>query len=180
MESLTGRLLIAGPDLWDPSFRHAIVLLGHHDDQGAVGVVLNRSLEVTVREAVPALADLVGEGEPVFGGGPVEPGGVVVLAEFADPSVAEVLALGSIGFLPPETPAELGKQILRARVFAGYAGWEAGQLEEELAQDAWILEPATPGDVFHPNPSRLRDEVLRRKGRAFDLIRLMPADPSSN
>jgi putative transcriptional regulator len=177
---LTGHLLIAGPSLFDPNFRRAVVLVGHHDDEGAVGVILNRSLEVSVREAVPPLAELVEAGEPIFSGGPVEPGGVIVLADFVDPSVAEVIALGSIGFLPPEGPEDLRDGIRRARVFAGYAGWGAGQLEEELADDDWILEPAVPGDVFHHEPARLWDDVLRRKGRDFDMLRLMPVDPSLN
>jgi putative transcriptional regulator len=178
--ALTGSLLIAGPSLWDPHFRRAVVLVGYHDDEGAVGVVLNRSLEVPVSEAVPALAGLVDGGEPIFAGGPVEPGGVIVVADFADPSEAELIALGSIGFLPQEVPDGFAAGIRRARVFAGYAGWGAGQLEAELDEDAWIVEPARPEDVFHPEPARLWSDVLKRKGSAFDLIRLMPADPSMN
>jgi putative transcriptional regulator len=180
MEALTGQLLIAGPSLWDPNFRRAVVLVGHHDDEGAVGVVLNRSLVVPVREVVPALGGLVGEDDPLFAGGPVEPEGVVVMADFVDPTVAEVIAFESVGFLPPEPEAGLELAIRRARVFAGYAGWGAGQLEAELEEGSWVLEPALIGDVFHPDPPRLWDDVLRRKGRSFDLMRLMPVDPSMN
>jgi putative transcriptional regulator len=180
VDSLRGQLLIAGPALWDPNFRRTVVLIGHHDDEGAVGVVLNRSLEVRVSEAVPPLAELVAPDEPLFAGGPVEPGGIVVLADFSDPSLAEVLALDSIGFLPPETDGDVAASIRRARVFTGYAGWEAGQLDAEMAEGGWIVEPALPADVFHPEPSRLWEDVLRRKGRDFDLIRLMPVDPQLN
>ncbi len=172
--------MIAGPSLWDPNFRRSVVLVGHHDEEGAVGVILNRSLEVPVSEAVPALAELVEDAEPIFAGGPVEPGGVIVVADFVDPSSAEVIALGSIGFLPQDVPDGFAAGIRRARVFAGYAGWGAGQLEAELEEDDWILEPATPGDVFHPEPARLWSDVLKRKGRGFDLLRLMPPDPSLN
>jgi putative transcriptional regulator len=105
---------------------------------------------------------------------------VVVLADFTDPSLAEVIALGSIGFLPPEVDDDIGASIRRARVFAGYAGWGSGQLEAELDEDSWIVERALPEDVFHPDPTHLWDEVLRRKGSAFDLLRLMPVDPSMN
>jgi len=180
MGTLTGHLLIAGPSLFDPNFRRTVILIGHHDDEGAVGVVLNRSLEVPVHEAVPALRDLVDADAPVFAGGPVEPNGVVVVADFVDPSAAEVIALGSIGFLSAESDRGMGDQIRRARVYAGYAGWGAGQLEAELEEDSWVLEPARPEDVFHPDPARLWDDVLRRKGSAFDLLRLMPDDPSLN
>lgn len=180
MEPLTGHLLIAGASLFDPNFRRTVILIGHHDDEGAVGVILNRSLDVPVHEAVPALRDLVDADAPVYAGGPVEPDGVVVVADFVDPSTAEVIALGSIGFLPAEPEPGMADQVRRARVFAGYAGWGSGQLEAELEEEAWVVEPARPDDVFHPDPARLWDDVLRRKGSAFDLLRLMPDDPSLN
>jgi putative transcriptional regulator len=180
MESLGGHLLIAGPGLWDPNFRRTVVLVGHHDDEGALGVVLNRVLDVTVGEAVPVLARIADPNEPVHRGGPVQEASVVVLAEFADPANAGVLAFGSIGFLPDESGEDVISSVLRARVFAGYAGWGAGQLEQELAEDSWVVEPARPEDVFHPEPSRLWNDVLQRKGSAFDLLRLMPSDPSLN
>src|SRR6266545_1581655 len=124
MDSLKGHLLIAGADLWDPNFRRTVVLIGHHDDEGAVGVVLNRATEVPVSEAAPPLADLVSAGDPLFIGGPVQPQAAVVVADF--------------------------------------------------------VEPALEDDVFNPDPERLWSEVLRRKGREYDLLRLMPPDPSLN
>lgn len=180
MESLRGYLLIAGPNLWDPHFRRTVLLIGHHDDDGAVGVILNRTADVTVAEAVPSLASLVPNDEPLFLGGPVQPQAAVVVADFEDPSVADILALETIGFLPPETGPDVEHSIRRARVFAGYAGWGMGQLEAEIAGDSWISEPARPSDVFAADPSRLWEDVLKRKGPAFDLLRLMPADPSAN
>ena len=180
MESLGGHLLIAGPGLWDPNFRRTVVLVGHHDDEGALGVVLNRVLDVTVGEAVPVLARIADLDEPVFRGGPVQEASVVVLADFEEPSLAGVLAFGSIGFLPDESTEDVISSVRRARVFAGYSGWEAGQLEQELAEDSWVVEPALAEDVFHPEPGRLWNDVLCRKGRGFDLLRMMPDDPSLN
>ncbi|MBA3764372.1 MAG: YqgE/AlgH family protein [Actinobacteria bacterium] len=180
MEPLTGSLLISSSNLLDPNFRRTIVLIGHHDEDGAIGVVLNQPLGVTVREAVPPLGDLVEAEEPLFDGGPVEPASVVVLADFLDPSRAELLAMGSIGFLPPVAGDDIGEAIRRARVFAGYAGWGPGQLENELEEDSWIVVPALPGDVFHEEPVRLWEDVLRRLGRGYDMLRLMPRDPSMN
>ena len=180
VDSHTGHLLISNANLFDPNFRRTVVLIGHHDDGGAVGVVLNQPLGVTVREAVPPLGDLVEPEEQLFDGGPVEPASVVVLAEFLDPSRAEVLAMGSIGFLPPEAGDDIGDAIRRARVFAGYAGWGPGQLEGELEEDSWVTAPALPSDVFHDEPIRLWDDVLRRLGRGYDMLRLMPRDPSMN
>lgn len=180
VESLRGHLLIASASLWDPNFRRTVVLIAHHDDDGAVGVVLNSVADATVADAIPELGSLVPSGEPLFIGGPVQPGAAVVMADFDDPGVAEIVALDSIGFLPPESGPEVERSIRRARVFAGYSGWGPGQLEAELAEDAWIVEPALPDDVFAPDPTRLWGDVLRRKGSAFDLIRLMPLDPSMN
>ena len=180
MEPLTGHLLISNSNLFDPNFRRTVVLIGHHDEQGAVGVVLNQPLGVPVREAVPPLGGLVDPEEQLFDGGPVEPDSVVVLADFVDPATAEVLAMGSIGFLPPEAGDDIGGSIRRARVYAGYAGWGPGQLEAELGEDTWITAPAVPGDVFHAEPTRLWEDVLRRLGRGYDMLRLMPRDPSMN
>jgi putative transcriptional regulator len=180
VERLTGQLLISNSNLFDPNFRRTVVLIGHHDDDGAVGVVLNQPLGVTVREAVPPLSGLVGDQEPLFDGGPVEPSSVVVLADFIDPSRAELLAIGTIGFLPPASEGDLGEAIRRARVYAGYAGWGPGQLEAELEDDSWVSAPALPGDVFHTEPTRLWEDVLRRLGHGYDMLRLMPRDPSMN
>jgi putative transcriptional regulator len=180
MEPLTGSLLISNSSLFDPNFRRTVVLVGHHDDDGAVGVVLNQPLGVSVRDAVPPLGALVEPDEPLFDGGPVQPDSVVVVADFANPSRAEVLALGSIGFLPPEAGDDIAETIRRARVYAGYAGWGPGQLEDELGEDSWITAPALPDDVFHREPTRLWEDVLRRLGRGYDMLRLMPRDPSMN
>ena len=180
VESLQGKLLIAGPTLWDPNFRRTVLLIGHHDDEGAVGVILNRASETTVAEAVPPLGVLVPPDEPVFLGGPVQPDAAVVVADFVDPSVAEFLAFDTIGFLPSETSPGVEGAVRRARVFAGFAGWGPGQLEAEMDEDSWVVEPARPSDVFSVDPSRLWEEVLRRKGSSFDLLRLMPLDPTQN
>jgi putative transcriptional regulator len=180
VEPLAGRLLIANANLFDPNFRRAIVLVGHHDEDGAVGVILNRPLDVAVAEAVPALAELVPEGEPVFRGGPVQPAAAVVVADFSDPERAGVIAFDSIGFLPERTDDDVTSVIRRARVFAGYAGWGPGQLEEELAEASWIVHPASAEDVFHRDPQRLWRDVVSRAGREALMLRTLPDDPSLN
>jgi putative transcriptional regulator len=180
VDSLGGSLLIAGPDLWDPNFRRTVVLIGHHDEDGAVGIVLNRRSEVEVAEAAPPLSDLVGSGDLLFVGGPVQPQAAVVVADFEHPERAQVVAFGSIGFLPDETDEEQIGPLRRARVYAGYAGWGAGQLERELEEGSWIVEPATEEDVFTDEPEDLWSAVLRRKGPKYRLVATMPLDPSSN
>jgi putative transcriptional regulator len=179
VESLRGKLLIAGPELLDPNFRRTVVLIGEHTDEGALGVVINRPTGVRVEEAVPPLAAMAGEGV-LFAGGPVQPQAAVVLAEFRYPDAAGLLVFDSIGFLMGEVEAESAQAVTRARVFAGYAGWGPGQLESEMAAGGWIVEPALAGDVFAEDPSRLWSEVLRRKGGQYAMLALMPLDPRTN
>ncbi|MEA2200822.1 MAG: putative transcriptional regulator [Solirubrobacteraceae bacterium] len=180
-ESLAGQLLLASPSLRDPNFARTVVLVGVHNDEGAMGVVLNRPSTVTVREAVPQLEPAVDELEPVYVGGPVQPTSVVCLAEFLDPSVAELLVIGRIGFPAPDTGVEeLAGSTARRRVFAGYAGWSDGQLDEEIGQGDWIAQAALPEDVFSEMPEELWSSVLTRKGGSYALIARMPADPSVN
>ncbi len=180
MESLRGHLLIAGPGLVDPNFRRTLVLVGEHNEEGALGVVLNRPAPVTVAEAIPPLAELVGPADRLFFGGPVRPQAAVVIADFEDPQRSGLLVMGTIGFLLGEVdPGSMGG-IRRARVFAGYAGWGPGQLESELGESAWIPEPALPSDVFTEDPEALWAAVVRRKGGEAALMATMPFDPSTN
>jgi putative transcriptional regulator len=154
--------------------------VGEHTDEGALGVVLNRPAPATVGEIVPPLAELAGPGELLFFGGPVQPEAVVVLAEFEDPERADMLVLDRIGFMVGVVDPERTGALSRARVFAGYAGWGPGQLEAELEESSWIVEPGRPDDVFAPLGVDLWRTVVRRKGRAFDMLSLMPPDPSLN
>jgi putative transcriptional regulator len=180
-ESLRGKLLIASPALVDPNFARTVILITEHNDEGAMGVVLNRPSSVTVDEAIPPLTELVDEAELVYVGGPVQPEAIVVLGEFEEPLHAGALVVGAVGFLPGEIEAadEVGP-LARSRVFAGYAGWGPGQLEAELAESSWIVEPALPEDVFVADPDALWSDVLRRKGGPFAVLALMPPDPSLN
>lgn len=180
MQSLRGHLLVASPRLTDPNFTRTVVLVGEHSGDGAMGVVLNRPSTVAVEEAAPPLASLSDDDALVFVGGPVQPEALVVLGEFDDPERAGVLVFDTIGFLRGEVDEGALGEVLRARVYAGYAGWGAGQLESELDEDAWIVEPALPDDVFTNAPERLWSTVLRRKGGPYSMIALMPEDPSLN
>ena len=181
MHSLRGQLLVAGPALVDPNFRRTVVLIGEHGDEGAMGVVLNRASETLVEDAVPPMAPLTAPDELVFLGGPVQPEAVVVLADFADVEQAEVAVVDTIGFLPGEIEDASAIGELRGiRVFAGYAGWGPGQLEDELAEGAWIVVAALPSDVFTGAPDSLWSDVLRREGGALAIVARMPDDPRVN
>jgi putative transcriptional regulator len=180
MESLRGQLLISSGGLYDPNFRHTVVLVGEHNAEGALGVVLNRALEVTVPQAVPGLAHLVEPDALLHQGGPVRPTSPVILAEVVDPADAGLLVFGSIGFLTGDVSPELRARVLRARVFAGYSGWGPGQLEAEMESGSWILDPARAEDVFTDRPELLWSRVLERKGEPYRRMAKVPFDPSMN
>ena len=180
MDSLTGHLLVASPALLDPNFRRAVVLVTEHTEDGAAGLVLNRPSPVEVAGAVPQLEPVVDDGEQVWVGGPVEPEAVLVLGEFLDPDDAAVPLFGSLGFPSLAAPEEIATTTTRRRVFAGCAGWMAGQLEAEVAEEDWILEPALPDDAFTDDPEELWRDVLRRKGGIYELVSRMPEDPRVN
>jgi putative transcriptional regulator len=176
VDSLQGQLLISSPLLHDPNFRRTVVLMTHHDEEGAMGLVLSRPSEIRVSDAVPELADLPGD-ELVYVGGPVQPEAVVVLVEHE--SEPEMPIVGNIAFM--QADADLDElDSVRARVFAGYSGWGPGQLEGELEESSWIVVPAEPDDAFAPDPDELWRTVLHRKGGKFALIATMPYDPKLN
>jgi putative transcriptional regulator len=181
MESLKGHLLLASPGLFDPNFRRAVVLVTEHNEEGAAGLVLNRPSATAVSEAIPDLLPLVGDEEPVYVGGPVQESAVLVLAEFDDPEDAAMLIVDDVGFVPGDGDfGLLAGTTRRARVFAGYAGWGPGQLEAELEESSWIVEPDGRPGLFPDPDDDLWGATLRDKGGPYRIVALMPEDPSLN
>jgi putative transcriptional regulator len=179
--SVAGKLLVAAPTLEDPNFARTVVAIADHGDHGALGVVLNRLSDAEVAEAVPDLAEAAGPDAPVFVGGPVSPQGIVVLAEFDDPAQAAFVLVGRVGLVAETTDVgELADVASRCRVFAGYAGWGPGQLDDELEREDWIVAPAQVQDVFSDRPADLWSTVLERLGGTYRLVARMPLDPTLN
>jgi putative transcriptional regulator len=168
-----GKLLIASPALSD-FFERTVVLLIEHNEDGAMGVVLNRPSETMVAEAVPTLAGLGEDGEVVRLGGPVGQNSVVALGEFGDPGESSRLVVGELGVVDPDH----SESLVRLRVYAGHAGWGPGQLEAELEQEAWVLGDPDPGDPF--SEGDLWAQALARMGGKYALLSTMPLDPSLN
>ncbi|MEU5213297.1 YqgE/AlgH family protein [Streptomyces sp. NPDC020742] len=219
VSSLTGRLLVATPALADPNFDRAVVLLLDHDEEGSLGVVLNRPTPVGVADILAPWAALAGEPGVVFQGGPVSldsalgvavvPGGLsgeggipsvdggarsaegaqaagLPAADRTDPRSGEEplgwrRVHGAIGLVDLEAPPELLAAVLGSlRIFAGYAGWGPGQLEDELVEGAWYVVESEPGDVSSPDPERLWRAVLRRQRNELAMVATYPDDPSLN
>ncbi len=179
MDSLQGKLLVSSPALHDPNFRKTVVLVAHHDDEGAMGLVLSRPSELAAVDAVPALEGLPGATDPVFVGGPVQPDAFMVLAEFDDVEDAAAPIMEQLGFMAAESEPE-DLSIRRMRLFAGYSGWGTGQLEAELEESSWIVVDALTDDAFADDPDALWRAVLQRKGGPFELMVDMPFDPGLN
>lgn len=181
MKSLTGQLLIATPGLRDPNFARTVIAIAGHDDDGALGVILNRRAETSVSETVPDLADIVDTDERLHLGGPVQDDSIVVMAEFEDPDEAHLLITGAIGLVSERTQIDrLAELPGRRRAFAGYAGWSPGQLDAEVERDDWFLCDALPDDLFSENPDELWSQVLDRMGGEYRLVARMPVDISVN
>ncbi|MGZ8786400.1 MAG: YqgE/AlgH family protein [Acidimicrobiia bacterium] len=181
-EQLTGMLLAAVPHMYDPHFARAVVLVCEHNEQGALGVIINRPTEAEVFEYLPDWVHLVAEPAVVFEGGPVEREVAIGLAatSSAQPdigyrAISEGLGLFDLGSDPAEAT---GIDLLR--VFSGYAGWEAGQLEQEIGAGGWFVLPAQPGDGFAVSAAGLWRETLTRQGGRLAVYANYPPDPTLN
>ncbi len=181
MASLRGQLLVAGPALLDPNFHRTVVLVCEHDDDGAMGLVLNRPSPIPADQAIPELDEALPEGDTLWVGGPVQTTSVVVLADFEDDGTPALRVHGDVGLLLPDADLERVPTVVRrARAFLGYAGWGGGQLDGELAGDDWIVADFAPDDAFTDDPEALWKNVLGRKGGEYALLATMPPDPSLN
>ncbi|KUF17125.1 MULTISPECIES: YqgE/AlgH family protein [Streptomyces] len=183
VSSLTGRLLVATPALSDPNFDRAVVLLLDHDEEGSLGVVLNRPTPVGVEDILEGWGDLAGAPGVVFQGGPVSLDSALGVAVIPgeDGPLGWRRVHGAIGLVDLEAPPELLASALGSlRIFAGYAGWGPGQLEDELAEGAWYVVESEPGDVSSPVPERLWRAVLRRQRSELAMVATYPDDASLN
>jgi putative transcriptional regulator len=181
--SLRGKLLVALPPLVDENFDRTVVLVLEHNDDGALGVVLNRPGSQPVAEVLSNWADLTPSPAVVFGGGPVEQGSVIGLARVAtgEPSDLWAPVFDSIGTVDlTADPADVHPPVDAVRLFSGYAGWVADQLEGELAVGAWIVADFVHDDAFGGEPASLWRSVLRRQGGRLAWLATYPDDPSLN
>src|SRR5690349_16572510 len=184
MGSLVGDLLVATPVLRDPNFDRTVVLLVAHEDGGALGVVLNRATEVPVGEVLGAWGGVASEPSVVFEGGPVQPEAAICLARVRSTTgemrgFSRVEAtLGTVDL--SADPDTMRDELIEVRVFAGYAGWSPGQLEDEIATGSWLTFKALPSDAFTDRPDDLWAMVLRRQGGLVAAVAMYRADPTLN
>jgi len=181
-KSLKGQLILDNGKLRGSFFHRTVILICQHDSEGAFGLVLNRAMNNKVGEAVVAnLPDTLKEA-PLFLGGPVQPQALSYLHNDAFLPDANVMTNLNLGH-SLDTLIDLGESFspsVRLKIFAGYAGWSPGQLDEEMKRDTWMTHPASLELVFHPQPEQLWPTILKKKGWKYKLIAEGPEDPSWN
>ncbi len=186
-DSLRGNFLIARRTLRDLNFFHTVVFLVEHNDEGAMGVVVNRPSGTTVAEALSQHFDLPRTDDEVYIGGPVEENAMFILHNAADlareetPVIAGIFVGSSAEvFEEAVRRSANGDAELRFRVYSGYSGWTAGQLEAELERNDWLVTPATEEFVFHPKPYLVWNLVIQKFRQTHSLAPGNLGEPEMN
>lgn len=180
----TGRLLVSTPQLDDGVFHRSVILMLQHDVSGAQGVVLNKPLGADVDSVLPGWGEHIAQPQTLFQGGPVQLdsalGLVTVPGEDALPPGSQRL-FGSVAIVDLDTPPLLVMpEVGGLRIFAGYAGWSAGQLEHELQRGSWMVVDSLADDLLTDDPEHLWQRVLRRQSSELAFVAYFPSDPELN
>ena len=180
--STKGRLLVATPPLGDPNFDRSVIYVLEHNDEGAVGVVLNRPGRETSIDGLDEWMERLSPPHVVFSGGPVEVDALIALAAADGPDDDAWSNLhAGIGTVDLSIdPDDVGATVRQVRIFRGYAGWGPSQLDGELAAGAWMVLDAVPEDLFTAEPADLWRDVLRRQGGRTAWVANAPDDLSNN
>lgn len=183
MSATAGQLLVSIPDLGDDNFDQAVVLVIEHDEQGALGLVLNNPSATPVAEHLPELSPLLASPPMFFVGGPVAVGGLLALGRrrLDVEATHSTEVAGPVVLVEPQALVDGEAQGLDVvRMFTGYSGWAPGQLDAELTSKAWHVLSAMPDDVFTSDPEHLWRSVMRRQGGRLAAQALYPDDLSVN
>jgi putative transcriptional regulator len=183
MKSLAGHFLVASPHLRDPNFAQSVVLMLQHEEQGALGVVINRPGDKTVDEVWEMIgSEPCGCGDYVHVGGPV-PGPLIALHNQRKLAEKEILPHLYMSMQKDSIDELVRSQGSRFRLFSGHAGWGGGQLEGEMKAGGWLTSPARASAVF-ADPDSLWKSICGEIGRRIIAPNIpperMPNDPSLN
>jgi putative transcriptional regulator len=183
-DPVPGDILVASVLLSEGIFNATVILVLDSDADGALGVILNELSQTPLEAVLPDWAGSVSEPQLLFHGGPVSPNGAICLASVMNageepPGWRRLFE--TVGLLHLDTPIEIVSGAYRdLRIFAGYAGWSAGQLQSELAQGLWHVVSATYADVFSATPLELWRGVLRRQASELAFFATWTEDPELN
>ena len=185
VEPEPGMLLVSAPGMFSLEFARTVVLVLEHDADHTLGVVLNRRSEVAVANVMDAgWAELAAKPQAVHIGGPVSPQSAVGLGVTAAGApenpylnrLANRLVLVDLN----ASPVELASELDGVRIFAGYAEWAPGQLDDEILRGDWFVTPALPSDVVAPAGADLWGDVMRRQAMPLPLFTTFPANLEDN
>jgi putative transcriptional regulator len=181
-KSLQGQLLLDGGKLHGSFFHRSVVLICQHDEEGAFGLILNRSSESKVGQALVANVSETIKDQPLFVGGPVQPGTLSFLHSDDFVPQANVMINLNLGHSLDALVdlSESSSITQKLKLFAGYSGWTAGQLDQEMARQDWLVHPASIDLVFYPEPGQLWKKILSQKGDKSRLLAESPEDLSWN
>ena len=185
MEPAKGRFLIALPTLRDSNFVRTVVLLCEHNDEGSIGLIVNRPTQVKLAAGIPGPLAEAWEGDLLFQGGPVAPSNVFALHNVPRLMAESREVVPGVWFTPGSDgiadrlrqPPQPGESL---RLYAGYAGWGPGQLESEMQQTAWIVGPASVDLVYSSDPKNIWPRALQAIGGAAAFLSTAPEDPRLN
>ena len=181
--SVEGKLLLASPDLLDPNFAQTVVLVVQHNEDGALGVVINRPSDTNLNEAWQTI---VGEpcelSEPLYHGGPCQ-GPLMVL--HGEPDTSQIQVCDGVHFTSDEDDVTIliEQQCEPSKFFVGYAGWSPLQLDGELETGSWLVVPASRSEIFDFGSDqwdRLVKVALRSHALRGINPKIIPSDPSLN
>ena len=177
----SGKLLIAEPFLADPNFARSVVLLCEHSDEGTVGFSLNRPTSHTLGDLLPELYTPL---LPVFQGGPVQLDTLHMLHRtpiaFGGTEIADGVYWGGSYDALQESVLHNSYQPIDVRLFVGYSGWGAGQLEKEMEEGSWLVANVTPELIFETDPDMLWKRAIESLGVEFAYLVNMPINPQLN
>jgi putative transcriptional regulator len=183
MQPAPGSLLIASATLVDPNFARCVLLVLDSDANGTLGVVLNRPSDTSVGDVLGPWQDMTSQPDVFFRGGPVELNAALALGSLRQ---GDALAgwrplTGSLGMVDLDSsPDDFLGRLTALRVYAGYTGWGAEQLDGEIAEGSWHVVPAAETDLFSSDPDRLWREVLRRQPSPLSMLATLPEDANLN
>ena len=181
-KSLQGQLLLDGGKLHGSFFHRCVVLICQHDAEGAFGLILNRSSDSKVGQALVANVSETVKEQPLFVGGPVQPGTLSFLHTDAFVPQANVMLNLNLGHSLDALMdlSESYSSTQKLKLFAGYSGWTAGQLDQEMARKDWLVHPASLIWFFTPNPASFGRRSCAKRMIKSRLLAESPDDLSWN
>lgn len=186
MDALTGHLLLASPEIEHGPFWRSVVYVLDHNHEGAVGVIINRPMDADIDDVLPEWSRWTTTPSCLFEGGPVALDSALAVGVLPDGARTRVpdegwkAMRGRVGLVDLDGPMPEPGQFEGLRIFAGYAGWTAGQLEDEIAGGSWLVVPAVDTDLVTMRPEALWVDVLRRQDDELRFWATFPGDPTLN